>query len=75
MSEVIFTPRPVCPRTPITILAQRVIMAIIAICCPAVENTSCKRTQVSVHENVNWTSTKSIKTATKIATQAAYCGV
>ena len=40
MSEVIFTPRPVWPNTPMTILAQRMIEAIMAICCPAVRNTT-----------------------------------
>ena len=75
ISEVILTPRPVWPSTPMTILAQMIIAAIIEICLPALIHTPSIRARVRVTDNVNRASMSSITNEIKMAMQAAYWGV
>ena len=75
IKDVTLIPRPVIDKTPITIEAQRMIEAIIAICLPAVRHASHSFRTAATILNFNLASKDKRQAATKMATAAAYCGV
>ena len=74
IKDVTLIPRPVIDKTPITIEAQRMIEAIIAICLPAVRLAAQSFLTATTASNFSLPSTNRRPAATKMATAAAYCG-
>ena len=72
ITDVIFTPKPVIPSTPIIMEAQRIIAAIVAICLPAVMLAFSSLKIVRRQSKVRWPSRIKSITPTIVAKHAEY---
>ena len=75
MAEVTLTPRPVMLSTPMTIPAQRMIEAMVAICRAASIEAASRRRPQAARLSRPLRSATSRPAAAKVARAAANCGV